>query len=517
MAFRVAFAGFLHETNAFAPTRANLEAFVQGGGYMPLARGEDVLTRGRGINLGIGGAVAFGESAGWSMRPVLWAGAIPSAHVTRDAYEIITDEIVAGISEALPLDGVFVDLHGAMMAEHEDDGEGALLERIRAVVGPDLPIAAALDLHGNITERMVEAADVLVGFRTYPHVDMAETGRRAAAQLDLLMQRGAPFAKAFRRLPYLVPIAWQSTLMEPARGIYDMVAELETGGVSSTSFFFGFPAADFPGCGPTVVCYGPEEAATEAAADRIERAMLDAEADFAGKTHDPDEGVAEAMRIARTATKPVVIADTQDNPGAGGDSNTTGMLRALVAANAHRAALGNMVDPKAAAVAHAAGLGAEIELALGGFSGIPGDAPFSGTFQVDALSDGELVASGPFYGGARLNLGPSACLRIGDVRVVVTTHKAQMADQEMYRFVGIEPDGAGDPRQQEFGAFPRRFRRDRRVHPDLHRARADAGQSCQPALHEAGAGDAARTAGPGRSSRENRPPQPKPMETEPTY
>ena len=439
MSNRVALAGFLHETNTFAPTRALLDDFIQGGGYMPLARGVDLITQSRGINLGIGGAVEYGESAGWDMVPVLWAGAIPSAHVVRDAYDALSDEIIAGIASAGPLDGVFLDLHGAMVAEHEDDGEGRLLARVREAVGPDVPIAAALDLHGNITQAMVDAADVLVGFRTYPHVDMAETGRRAAEQLGRLMARGKPFAKAFRRLPFLVPIAWQSTRAEPARAIYDLVADAETGPVSSTSFFFGFPAADFPGCGPTVICYGESQAAADAAAERIEQAVLAAEADFAGKTYDPDEGVQEAMRLAAHATRPIVIADTQDNPGAGGDSNTTGMLRALVRNNAPRAALGNMVDPQAAAAAHAAGQGAEIEIALGGASGSPGDAPFAARFTVETLSDGKLIASGPFYGGAPLDLGPSACLRIGDVRVVVTSRKAQMADQQMYRFVGIEP------------------------------------------------------------------------------
>ncbi|MDK3074613.1 M81 family metallopeptidase [Sedimentitalea sp. JM2-8] len=438
MTFRVAFAGFLHETNTFAPTRARLQDFIQGGGYMPMARGPEMIERAKGINLGIGGALDFGETQGWDMVPVLWAGAIPSAHVTRDAYESITDEIIAGIAAAGDLDGVFLDLHGAMVADHLDDGEGALLTRVRAAVGPDVRIAAALDLHGNITAEMVEAADVLVGFRTYPHVDMADTGTRAAEQLARLMQRGAPFAKAFRRLPFLVPIAWQSTRTDPARGIYDLVGSLESGAVSSTSFFFGFPAADFPGCGPTVICYG-DTAAADAAADAIEQAVLAAEPAFAGRTFGPDEGVQEAMRIAQSATRPVVLADTQDNPGAGGDSNTTGMLRALVRNSARRAALGNMVDPTAAAAAHAAGAGAEIEIDLGGFSAVPGDTPYRARFVVESLSDGKLVASGPFYGGAPLDLGPSACLRIGDVRVVVTTHKAQMADQEMYRFVGIEP------------------------------------------------------------------------------
>jgi len=439
MSKRVALAGFLHETNTFAPSKARMADFVLGGGYMPLARGDAVLSQGRDINLGIGGAVQFGESAGWDMVPILWAGAIPSAHVCKTAYESITDDVISGIRAAGPLDGVFLDLHGAMVAEHLDDGEGAFLARVRDTVGPDVPIAVALDLHGNITAEMVEAADVMVGFRTYPHVDMAETGYRAAVQLDALMVRGAPFAKAFRRLPFLVPIAWQSTRSEPGRAIYEVTAAQETGAVASASFFFGFPAADFPGCGPTVVCYGSNQQAADRAATIIERTVLEAEAALAGESFTPDAGVAEAMRIAQGATKPVVIADTQDNPGAGGDSNTTGMLRAMVAQRAS-GAIGNMVDPAAARAAHDAGQGAVIEIALGGQSGTVGDAPFQARFTVETLTDGKFVAPGPFYGGAPLDMGPSACLRTDDVRVVVTTNKAQMADREMFRNAGVVPE-----------------------------------------------------------------------------
>ena len=440
MTKRVAFAGFLHETNTFAPTKAMMADFVQGGGYMPLARGSALIEQSRGINLGIGGAVAYAEAAGWDIVPNLWAGATPAAHVCLYAYKSITNEIISGIAAAGRLDGVFLDLHGAMVAEHEDDGEGALLMRVRAAVGQDVPIAAARDLHGNITSDMVDKADVLVGFRTYPHVDMDETGYRAAAQLQAIMTRGKPYAKAFRKLPFLVPIAWQTTRSAPGQVIYERVAELEGGGVACTSFFFGFPAADFPGCGPTVICYGETPKDAAAAADQIERAVLDAESALVGTSFEPDAGVIEAMRIAQSAARPVVIADTQDNPGAGGDSNTTGMLRALVAQGAKRAALGNMVDPNAAKAAHRAGIGAQIDIALGGFSDVDGDAPYEATFTVETLSDGKLVATGPFYGGAPLDLGPSACLRIDDVRVVVTSHKAQMADREMYRFVGIEPE-----------------------------------------------------------------------------
>src|SRR6201995_5771505 len=145
------------------------------------------------------------------------------------------------------------------------------------------------------------------------------------------------------------------------------------------------------------------------------------------------------MELAKTANKPIVIADTQDNPGAGGDSDTTGMLRALVRNNAQRAAIGVLCDPESARAAHAAGVGASVTLALGGKSGISGDAPYKETFVVERLSDGNFVAPGPYFGGRTMEMGPSACLRIGDVRVVVASHKAQLADQAMYRYVGIEP------------------------------------------------------------------------------
>ena len=163
------------------------------------------------------------------------------------------------------------------------------------------------------------------------------------------------------------------------------------------------------------------------------------ESDFDGRIFTPDEGVRYAMELARRARKPIVIADTQDNPGAGGDSDTTGMLRALVRNNATRAAIGVICDPRSAKAAHAAGVGATVTLALGGRSGIPGDAPYKESFIVENLSDGQFVATGPYYGGRDMDMGPSAALRIGDVRVVVSSHRAQLADQSMYRYVGIEP------------------------------------------------------------------------------
>ncbi|WP_207481557.1 M81 family metallopeptidase [Arenibaculum pallidiluteum] len=436
---RIAIGGFLHETNTFAPSMAGYDDFVQGGGWPRLAEGDEIFERVRGVNVGASGFIEAAAEKGWTLVPTLWCAASPSAHVRQDAYERIATRIVSAIEAAGPLDGVYLDLHGAMVAEHLDDGEGEILARVRAAVGPGVPVVASLDLHGNVTPGMVAAADALIAYRTYPHIDMAETGRRSAVHLAGLLGTDRRDAKVFRQLPFLIPIAWQGTGMEPSRSIYGRLADMEGGAIRTLSFLPGFPAADFPDCGPSVLVYGTGQAEAEAVADELCALILRSETAFAGRVLSPDEGVREAMRIAQSANRPVVIADTQDNPGAGGDSDTTGMLRALVANGARRAAIGVIVDPAAAAAAHAAGTGGTLTLSLGGKSGTPGDRPFEGTFAVEALSDGRFVAPGPFYGGSRMNLGPSACLRIDDVRIVVGSRKAQMADQAMYRQVGIEP------------------------------------------------------------------------------
>jgi microcystin degradation protein MlrC len=436
---RIAVGGFLHETNTFAPTKAVYDDFVHGGGWPSMAQGAGVLKTMRNINVGLAGFIEQAEARGWEIVPTIACAASPCAHVTEDAFERIVKVMVEGIAAAGPLDAVYLDLHGAMVTEHLDDGEGEVLARVRQVIGPDLPLVASLDLHANVTPQMIEHADALIAYRTYPHVDMADTGRAAARQLALLLGNKQRFAKAFRQLPFLIPISWQCTNDQPAKGIYQKLAAMQSETVPTLSFAPGFPAADFPHCGPSVFAYGKTQADADAAADKLATLVESHEDDFDGRIYTPDEGVRYAMELAKNASKPIVIADTQDNPGAGGDSDTTGMLRALVRNNATRAAIGVINDPASARAAHAAGVGATVTLALGGKSAIPGDAPYRETFIVENLSDGQFVASGPYYGGRDMDMGPSACLRIGDVRVVVGSHKAQLADQSMYRYVGIEP------------------------------------------------------------------------------
>src|ERR1700704_146748 len=436
---RIAVGGFLHETNTFAPTKAVYDAFVQGGGWPPMREGAKLLEKMRNIIVGIAGFIPVAEAEGWGLVPTIWCAASPSAHVAKDAYERVAKTIVDGIAAAGAIDAVYLDLHGAMVAEHLDDGEGEILARVRSVIGKDVPLVASLDLHANVTPGMVEHADALIAYRTYPHVDMADTGRASAHHLALMLKTKARFAKAFRQLPFLIPISWQCTNDQPIKGIYRQLAALESAAVPTLSFAPGFPAADFRDCGPSVFAYGKMQADADAAADQITALIKSHEDDFDGRIYSPDEGVRYAMELAKTAKKPVIIADTQDNPGAGGDSDTTGMLRALARNNAVRAATGVICDPQSAKAAHAAGTGATVTLALGGKSGILGDAPYKESFIVERLSDGKFIAPGPYYGGRDMGKGPSACLRIGGVRVVVSSHKAQLADQAMYRYVGIEP------------------------------------------------------------------------------
>jgi microcystin degradation protein MlrC len=435
---RIAVGGFLHETNTFAPSKATYDMFVQGGGWPAMVEGEAMYASLHNVNVSASGFIDAAREAGWEIAPLVWAAATPSAHVTEDAYERIAVRMLELLKAAGPVDAVYLDLHGAMVCEHLDDGEGELLARVRAAIGPDMPLVSSLDLHGNVTRRMVDEADALIAFRTYPHVDMAETGKRSAAYLAKILD-GERHAKAFWQIDYLIPIAWQATSMEPCKSLYARLAAMEGEAVPTLSFLPGFPAADFPDCGASVIAYGATPADAEEAADAFAALVTAEETAFAGEALTPDEGVRRAMAIASAgATRPVVIADTQDNPGAGGDSDTTGMLRALVANDAQRAAIGLIVDPVSAQAAHAAGQGATIRLAIGGKSGIHGDAPFEAEFLIESLSDGHLTASGPFYGGARLRLGPSACLRIGGVRVILASRKAQLADQQMFRYLGVE-------------------------------------------------------------------------------
>ena len=441
MARRIAIAGFQHETNTFSPLPTVWEDFRDPGAWPGLTRGAAILDTFAGTNIPIAGFV--GAAGADELVPLLWAAAEPAGTVTRDAFDRITGEIVAGIEGAGPLDAVYLDLHGAMVTEGYDDGEAEVLARVRAVVGPDLPVAVSLDLHGNMSRAFFERASCVTIYRTYPHLDMAETGARAYRLLCDLLDRGAPFAKAWRQLDYLIPLPSQSTMHAPCDRLYGMVPGLEGAGVSSLDFVIGFPPADIPDVGASVFAYGTDRHAVDAAAEAMLRALGAAEPDFRDPLVPAREAVREAMRIAARAEAPVVIADPQDNPGAGGVGDTTGVLRALLEAGATGAALSMFWDPATARAAHDAGQGAGIAVSLGGFDPATGGPPLPVRAVVEMLSDGIFPFTGPMYGGSTADIGPSACLRLihdrADIRVVVGSNRCQNADRALFAAFGIDP------------------------------------------------------------------------------
>jgi microcystin degradation protein MlrC len=442
---KVLVAGYQHETNTFAPTKADWAAFNRGDSFPAFIHGRAMLDKLTGINLPIGGFIEAARVKGWQLVPSSWCGAIPSSYVTEDAFERIGASILDDVRKG-GFDAVYLDLHGAAVAEHVDDTEGELLARIRQVVGADIPIVASLDLHANVTQRMLREADALVSYRTYPHIDMASTGELAALLLARRVKLGRREPMHSSRLPFLIPLNAQSTWMEPAKSLYEELLELDRDFGTVLNFCMAFPAADFEECAPMVWGYG--EHAQEAVRRLAERVAEPAQWQL--ETLDAAEAVTKAMALAANSSKPVVMADTQDNPGAGGDSNTTGLLHALLQQGAGRrfpgqVALGLVFDPQAAAMAMAAGVGATISATVGTavptFTGRLSDPPVAGQFKVRALHDGQVTLKGAMMTGLTVQLGPCACLEIDGVLVAVASGKKQMLDRELFRMVGIQPEG----------------------------------------------------------------------------
>ncbi len=394
---RVAVAGFHHETNCFVTPVTDFAYFASHRDRPPLVRGTDVLEWLGNTSFALSGFIkAMHEH---ELVPLLWTSGGAGGLVTADAYERIASELVGRLSEAMPVDAVYLDLHGAMVSEPFEDAEGELLRRVRATVGATVPIAVSLDYHANVTPEMVEMADSIVAYRTYPHVDRAETGIFAAQALSLLLERGRPVGRALRKLPFLIPLNDQCTLVEPSKSIVARAVVAE-GDLINLSYLAGFPPSDLYWCGPAVIAHAWSQEAADRAADALMREIALREAEFAVPMLSPEEGVREAMSIARLGSRPVVLADTQDNPGCGATADTTGVLETLVALGAEGAVVGYLCDAQAAQAAHTAGIGAEITLALGGRWGPAGVKPFHGTFRVSCLGNGQRARDRPWTDGA---------------------------------------------------------------------------------------------------------------------
>ena len=432
---KIAVGGFLHESHSFAPRPTGWADFVRPGGFPGFVEGDWLAPTLRGNANAIGGAIGVAEAEGAELVPLAWCIANPAGPVHDEAFERIAAAICARLAAAGPVDGVYLDLHGAALADSFPDAEGELLRRVRAIVGA-APVVASLDPHANLTAEMAERSDALAPYLTYPHVDMPDAGARGMRLLLERIGRGAPFAKAFRQVDFWTPITSQCTLMAPMADVMaareDVVART---GARDIAWCFGFPYADFAGCGAALCAYAADQVTADAAADAFLAEVNAREPGFAMPIADAAAAVAAAM-AARGPGGPVVIADTQDNPGGGGHGDTTGLLAELARRRVSGAVVCLINDAESAAACHAAGAGTSVRLSLGGKSD---GAPFETRARVLRLADGHFALTGPMSRGNKASLGPTALIEVpGGVRVVVVSRKMQAYDQAILRHVGIE-------------------------------------------------------------------------------
>lgn len=437
---RIAIGGFLHESHSFAPRPATWRDFVRPGGFPPL-QGEGLVAALRGTSVASAGAIRVAAAAGAELVPLAWCIANPAGPIEDSAFERIAALICASLTRALDrgeIEGVYLDLHGAALARSFPDAEGELLRRVRAITGPEMPLTVSLDPHANLTAEMVARTDALVPYRTYPHVDMKDAGAQAMQLLLERIRRRAPWERTFSQLDFWIPVTSQCTLAEPMKSLMAERAALAVRmGVVELAFCFGFPYADFPGCGPAIAAFGVTQSLADTAAEEFVAVVARREPEFALDVVPAEEAVAEAVRIAVATSRPVVIADTQDNPGGGGHGDTTGLLAELVRQGAEGAVLCLINDAESAAACHAAGEGARVSLSLGGKSD---NAPFGCEARVLKLTDGRFTLTGPMAAGNPADLGPTALVDIEPgIRIVVVSRKMQAYDQAILRHLGIEP------------------------------------------------------------------------------
>ena len=435
---RIAIGGFQHETNTFSPVCADFAAFEAPDAWPGLTRGAALFDALDGINLPAAGFVPEARGLRHELLPLAWCSAQPSGRVTRNAFERIVAMLLDDLRAARDLDAVYLDLHGAMVAEHVDDADGEFLRRVREFVGPRVPVVASLDFHANISPLMAREATALLSYRTYPHIDMAESGARAARLVHDLLRARRPTA-TLEQVDFLIPLTSQSTLVEPMFSLMAAAQAAEQSPVLSVCLTPGFPAADVADCGPSVYACGDDADVVAATARELAAGLRAREGEFALELVDVEQAVAELRRSPPPPGRPLILADTQDNPGAGGNADTMSLVKALVASGAQRVLAGVIWDPDAAARAHAAGEGATIDLRVGARTGTAGETPLASRFKVLALGDGRFTGTGPFYRGGRFELGPMALLEVGGVRIAVASRKQQAADQAMFRHLRAEP------------------------------------------------------------------------------
>ena len=423
-----------HETNTFSPVPTPLERFGGGG---PLW-GAAARAAYAGTATPMGAFVDLAQAAGMEIVTPVAAEAWPSGPASAETLKALTDPIVEAVQRGCDI--VLLDLHGAMVTDDADDAEGMLVERLRRLA-PDVPIAVALDLHANVGHRLVEASTVVAGFQTYPHVDMYETGLRAGrAALAALEGRARP-AIAWGSRPMLPHVMRQGTAESPMRDLVERARYYEAAGALAVSVFAGFPHADVPDAGLSVVAVtdGDRRHAEYICTDLLDLAWR-RRSDFIYRGEPAAVAVA---RAARLPDGPILLLDHCDNCGSGGTQDVVLVLGEILRQGLENVAAFAVHDPEAVQAMIAAGVGAEVTIPLGGKLAMPAlglvGQPLTVSGTVRRIADGEYVVRGPMYTGVRIGMGRAVVLDTGKVEIVVIERHHEPWDVGCLRSLGIEP------------------------------------------------------------------------------
>ncbi len=428
---RVFSATLATETNTFAPMPTGLAGFKERG-YYKAGQHPDHMSFFAGP---LWAARLRGKAQGWTLLEGVVAAAQPSGTTTRSAYETLRDELLADLRAALPVDMVLLGLHGAMVADGYDDCEGDLLQRVRAIVGPKVVVGAELDPHNHLSAAMVEHADVLVAFKEYPHTDILE---RALELVDLCQAKAegriAPVASVVDTGGLVV----MHTSREPARGFVDRLMALEgKDGILSVSVSHGFPWGDVPEMGTKVLVYSDAE--RDAGGQRgmaLARQLTDELTALRHALEVPMPGIDEALDQALAFDGgPVVLADGADNPGGGAPGDSTFILKRLLERDISNACIGPLWDPVAARIAFDAGVGASLDLRIGGKIGPLSGAPLDLRVTVKALQP-ELMMTG--LSNTPTAMGDSALVESKGVQILLCSLRNQAMGSDLFTNIGVD-------------------------------------------------------------------------------
>jgi microcystin degradation protein MlrC len=431
---RLVIAMMKHETNTFSPVRTDWQRFADWGAYF----GRDALRAYEGTAMPIGAYLKLAREIGAETVTPVAAEAMPSGRVADEAYRLMSDAILDAVRAGC--DAAMLDLHGAMVAEGAPDGEGTLLERIRRLA-PALPIAVTCDLHANLTEKMVRNATALVGYKTYPHVDMFEVGAQVGRILLRAMRGEVRPAMAWARRPLLAQTLRMGTEDEPMKSLIAAARAEEASGLLAATVFGGFPLADMEDAGVSAVCIADGDAgAARAAAERLMAMAWEQREAFLYRPEPLAEAVARAKAMREG---PVLLLDHADNVGSGGTEDVMTVLREVMAQGLEDVAVAAVWDPGAVKRMAEAGIGATVSLRLGGNTDMPSigrrGEPLEVTGRVRTLSDGEWIVRGPMYTGVKVTMGPTAVLDTGTVQIVIVSRHHEPWDQGVFTSVGIDP------------------------------------------------------------------------------